>query len=279
MLIDHAFATESCLPRQDRHAIGFDATIAAAFADLVVDENTALRLRQKAAFAAPSLFRGAHLVVNEHRHAADVPQFPLHGIDLVAVTDRRAGYRRMAARLIGHDHDFSHALCKDLPDNAVDAQRAVMPLATGHRHGIVVEDFKGDVDAGRHAGPDRQQARMIVCTVAHVLEHVAPVAERQLADPVGAVCTHLGIAVAAPIHPHDHVVAPRSGPAAAAFGHHRRAIVRAAGAEIGLAREGQDGAVARGLARRELLELPLERLISPERKEAPADLDRNAVAG
>ena len=54
MLIDHAFATESCLPCQDRHAIGFDATIAAAFADLVVDENTALRLRQKAAVAAPS---------------------------------------------------------------------------------------------------------------------------------------------------------------------------------------------------------------------------------
>src|SRR4029079_19476593 len=110
MLIDHAFATEGGLAWQDRHAIRFDATVAAAFADLVVDEDAALRLRLKAAFAAPSLFRGAHLVVDEHRHAGDVPQFPLHGVDLVAVTHRCAAYRRMAARLVGHDHNLLHAL-------------------------------------------------------------------------------------------------------------------------------------------------------------------------
>src|SRR5262245_49463267 len=100
MLIDHALTTESGLPRQDRHAVGFDAAIAAAFADLVIDEDTARRLRQNAAFTSPPLLRGAHLVVDEHGHAGDFPQLPLHAVDLIAVTHRHAAEGGMAVGVV-----------------------------------------------------------------------------------------------------------------------------------------------------------------------------------
>ena len=74
---------------------------------------------------------------------------------------------------------------------------------------------------------------MVVGAVAEVLEDVAALGERRLADPVGALAAHLGEALGVAVHPLHHVVAADAGVGARAFGHDGRGVVRAAGAEIG----------------------------------------------
>ena len=86
------------------------------------------------------------------------------------------------------------------------------------------------------ARADRQVAGVVVGAVADVLEHVAALGERRLADPVRALAAHLGEAeVERSIHC-DHEVAADAGIGARALRHHGRGIVRAAGAEIRRAR-------------------------------------------
>jgi hypothetical protein len=64
-------------------------------------------------------------------------------------------------------------------------------LAAGHRHGVVVEDLVGDVDAGGDALADRQQAAVEIGAVAQVGEHVLVGREGLLADPGHALAAHL----------------------------------------------------------------------------------------
>ncbi len=75
-------------------------------------------------------------------------------------------------------------------------EAALVALAAGHRDGVVEQDLVGDVDAGRGRGADRQIAGMVVGAVAEILEHVAALRERRLADPVRALAAHLGEAAA-----------------------------------------------------------------------------------
>ena len=71
-------------------------------------------------------------------------------------------------RLIGHDYDAlcafgSHALCN--LNHAVAFWALTDLLATGHGHGVVVQNFVGDIDACRNRLAHRQQATMKVGAV------------------------------------------------------------------------------------------------------------------
>ena len=74
---------------------------------------------------------------------------------------------------------------------------------------------------------------MVVGAVAQVGEDVLGLGERRLADPGRALAAHLGEGHGLAVHPLNHVVAADAGQRPAALGHPGRAVVRAAGAEIG----------------------------------------------
>ena len=90
-LVDPPLAAEFGFQRLHRDAIGGRRAIAAAFADALVDEDALRRIRIEPALAAAALFGGAGLVVDQDREALDLAQLLLHGVELAAVMDGRAG--------------------------------------------------------------------------------------------------------------------------------------------------------------------------------------------
>ena len=236
VLVDLALAPQFGFQRQHGEAVGLLTAVAATLADRRVDEGALGRVFHLAALAPATLLGGAGLVVDDHRDALELTQLTLHGIQFTAVVeagDRREGIAaRVLVRLVADQGDALDALVEDLPAELVDAQLAVDRLATGHGHGIVVENLVGDVHTGRDGGAHRQAAGVEVGAVTEVLEHVRGVGERRLADPVDALAAHLGKGLGAPVHPLHHVVTADAGRGAAALGHLGRAVVRATGAVV-----------------------------------------------
>src|SRR6185436_4731508 len=76
-LVDLALAAELGLERHHRDAIRLHAAVAAAFADLLVDEDLARRVNELAALAPAALLGGAGLLVDQHRDARRLAQFAL----------------------------------------------------------------------------------------------------------------------------------------------------------------------------------------------------------
>jgi hypothetical protein len=142
-------------------------------------------------------------------------QFALHGIELVAVMNRRM--RRQIPHIsvfrgfVGDHDDLADAFCLELTGQLGDAQAAVDRLPAGHRDCIVVENLVGDRHPGGDRLANRQQPRVEVGAVAQVGEDVFLVAERRLADPGHAFAAHVGEGGGAAIHPGDHVVAADAG--------------------------------------------------------------------
>src|SRR5258708_15565639 len=235
-LVDGALAAELGLDRLDRDAVRFLRAVAAALAYHLVDEDALGRVGELAALAAAALLGGAGLVVDDDREARHLPQLALHRIERVAMTDLdaggEAGIRRILVGLVGDDDDALGALGCHLLRDLRHRQVALDRLAAGHRHRVVVKDLVGDVDAGGGGGADRQETAIRVGAVAAILEDVALAGEGRRADPVGAFGAPMpdGRRVARR-HIHGHGVAADAGHGAAALGHARRSIVRAAGAE------------------------------------------------
>ena len=148
-----------------------------------------------------------------------------------------AGANRIFVGLVGDDGDALDPFSPDLVGDLGHRRLALDRLAAGHRGGVVVEDFVGDVDVRSNAGADRQQPRMVVGSVAEIGEYMLFVGERRLADPRRALAAHLGVGCGRAVHPHRHVVAADTRRCPAALGHLGRCVVRAARAEIGDTRE------------------------------------------
>ena len=176
-----------------------------------------------AALAAAALLGGAGLVVDQHGAAGHLRQLLLHLLQIVAVMDRHAGRPLgpggIFPRLVGDDDDALRALGRHLAGDLRHRDVAVIVLAAGHGDGVVEQDLVGDVDAGLDGGADRERARMIVGAVAEILEHVGARGERRLADPVGALGAHLGVARASS--------GPSTGPCNGSRCRHRRGCLRA----------------------------------------------------
>ncbi len=203
------------------------------------------------ALAAAALLGGAGLVVDQDGDAGDFRELLLHGHEPVAVMDGEALGPVLVLGvfpgLVGDDDDALDALGRHLARDHRDGERAVVVLAAGHGDRVIEQDLVGDVDAGRDRGADRQDAGVVIGAVAEILEYVLALGERRLADPVGALAAHLGEAQRVAVHPDDHGVAADAGIGAHAFGHHGRAVVRAARAEIGHAGGDVIGLGERGL--------------------------------
>ena len=160
----------------DGDAVRLHAAIAAALADQLVDDDALVRVGKRAALAAPALFGGAGLVVDQHRDAADLAQARF----CTRRAPRGGGWwcrpasacRRIFLRLVGDDHDALRAFGRDLARDLRHGHAAVDLLAAGHRDRVVEEKLVGDVDAGGDRGADREAAGMVVGAVAEILEDV-----------------------------------------------------------------------------------------------------------
>ena len=140
--------------------------------------------------------------------------------------------------LIGDHHDFDGPLGPHALGNlhhAVAFGTLTDLLAAGHGNGVVVQNFVGDVDAGRNALAYRQQTTVEVGAVAQVGKHVLVVAERLLPHPWHALATHLGEAHMVTVHPDGHEMAANASHGARAFWQLGAGVVRTARAKPRLA--------------------------------------------
>src|SRR5690606_27195182 len=281
-LVDHALATELRLDRCDRDAVRLHAAIAAALADELVDEHPLGRIRIEAALAPPPLLGRAGLIIDQDADALDFHQLALDGIELVTMVERdpvgKAGIARILVGLIGDNRDAPYALCRHLACDHGDREAALVGLATSHGDSVVVKDLVGDVDAGGHAGANREQAGVIVGSVAEVLEHVAAFREWRLADPVGALGAHVGCPLGQPFrYELDHPVTTDAGVAAAAVWNDRRRVVRASGTEIGGATGELRSVRQRGAGCLQRRYASGDAFVAATAEDAATDLDRDMI--
>jgi hypothetical protein len=104
-----------------------------------------------------------------------------------------------------------------------DAKAAFGRLAAGHRHRVVIENLVGDIDPGGRCGAQRQQSRMGVGAVPHVLKDMRLAGEGGLPDPADAFAAHMRDGRrAAAWDVQRHSVAADAGHGAAAVGDFRR---------------------------------------------------------
>ena len=235
-LVDGAFAPQFGFQRCDCNAVRLHPAITAALADIAVDEDALVRVGKIAALAAAALFSGTGLDVNNGRYTTDFSELFLHFRQFVAdVPTDIVGKVAPRGFFLGvkDQRDVAHPHGAQLAHDPVRAKPALVALPASHRHGVVVENLVGHGDARRHRRPDRQQARMVVGAVAQVLEHMAARRKRRLADPVRALTAHMGETAGFAVHPERHDMTADPGIGAAALGQLGRAVMRAAGAEIG----------------------------------------------
>ena len=215
VLVDAALAAELGFYRLNAEAIALHRTVAAALAHQLVDDHALGGFHQRAALAAAALFGGAGLVVHDDGAAFNFAQLLLDGVQLIAVVHRHArcevGDAVVFFGLVGDHHYFLDSLSFQLARHLGHAQGAVHRLAAGHGHGVVEQNFVGDVDARGQALAHRQQARVVVGAVAQIGEHMLVGRERRLADPGHAFAAHLAEGDGAAVHPHRHVMAADTG--------------------------------------------------------------------
>ncbi|OPZ02233.1 MAG: hypothetical protein BWZ09_02581 [Alphaproteobacteria bacterium ADurb.BinA305] len=193
---------------------------------------------------------------------------------------RQVGRAVGARRAVVDHHHRAHALGEQLAGDDRHRQRAVVRLAAGHRHRVVVEHLVGDVHLRRHRGADGEDARVHVGAVAEVGEHVRGVGERRLADPGHALPAHLaeGLRVLGR-QPGRHVVAADAGNRARALRHLGRGVVRAAGTVMRHALDGQARPGERGLLGLDEGEPRLDAVGGVEARDAAGDRARDHRRG
>ena len=146
--VDLALAAERRLLRLHAETVGFDRAVAAALADEVVDVGEFWRIGQPAALAPPPLFGGAFLRVDQHGDTRNVAQLALDGVEIARADGRSRRRESRACRTYRHRRTparCADAVGADLLRDAMDADRPVDRLATGHGDRIVEEDLVGDV--------------------------------------------------------------------------------------------------------------------------------------
>ena len=249
-LVDTPLAPQLGGQRLDGHAVGLGAAVAAALAHGAVDEAALVRVGDLAALAQAAALGGAHLVVDQHRHAGEFAQFALHALQRAPVLHGHARGQRhavVAARVVGHHHDAAHALGQQLGGHLRHRQLAVHRLAAGHGNEAVDQQLVGDAHLGRDGLADGQEARVEVGAVAQVGEDMRLVGERRLPDPHHALAAHVreGAGGLRPLQRGDGVAAD-ARQRAAALGQLGGGVVRAARAEVGQAHRPALGHGGRG---------------------------------
>ena len=239
-LVDPPFTPERCFFRFDGDTVRLDPAIAAAFADIGMDEHPLIDIGDLAALAQTATFGGAGLIVNNRGHTGDSAHHLLHLVQGIALMERHAGWeiRRVVPRgIIGHHRDFLHPfgmkLCGDVRrrDAAIEGF-AFNGLAAGHRNRTVEQHLVGDVYARGDTGPDRQQPRVEIGAIAEVLEDVIHLHKRRLPDPRRTFAAHVVQRDRVPVgQPCGEAMAPDTAHRHRTLGHAGGSVMRTARAE------------------------------------------------
>ncbi|MNH15044.1 hypothetical protein D3C79_746500 [compost metagenome] len=235
-MVDLALAAVLCVHRHHRHAVGLAAAIATAFTYRFVDHHSTCRVGELTALATPALLRCAGLVIDDCRHSLELAQLLLDLVHLVAAYYRYTlGQIRNAFVLLDivtDHHQALNAFCSQLAADLCHAQVAVHRLPACHGHGIVVENFVGDLRLCRDGGTNGENAGVEVGTVTQVGKDMLGGGKGRLADPGYSFATHLAEGLGLRVDPGGHVVAADTGQRAATFRHLGRGIVRTARAVV-----------------------------------------------
>ena len=186
-----------------------------------------------AALAAAAFLGGTDLIVEQDGHALDLAQFKLHGFHFFTRANGDAlGPGRAAGVLvgvIGNDNDPGDALAGQLLGHGPGGEAAVVALAAGQGNRVVEQQLVGHVHARGDGRPDRQQARVVVGAIAHVLEQVRGVDKGTHADPRRALSAHVGVGDGAlGVDVERQRVTADARTRLGALGHLGRGVVRAA---------------------------------------------------
>ena len=109
-LIDGALSSPFGFERLYRHAIRFHTTIAAAFANQLVDNHPLVGIGEGVALTAAALFRSAGLIVDHNRNAGNFRQRFLHLHQVVAMVHGERGRPRDIRRLATVNENARSAL-------------------------------------------------------------------------------------------------------------------------------------------------------------------------
>ena len=222
------------------------ATIAATFADPLVDHDPFGRRRDPVTFAQPALIGGTGLIVQEHRHPTNFGQHDLSLDNTVAIPDFHRIWqsdRVVGANVVGGDQHLLHALRQQDSCHRWHIGGPLSVLATGHRDDPVDQDLEGHIGSGGNRGAHGQLATVGVCSIAHVLDQMGRVNERFHPDPLRAFVAHAGdaddVADAFGIHHGDHRRTADACSNDRAVGHLGAGVVGATGTEIRGAAHGE----------------------------------------
>src|ERR1700683_3754209 len=106
-LVDDPLAAKLRLQRLHRHAIGFDAAVAATLADEFVDEDALVGIGIFAALAAATLLGRAGLIIDQHGRAGNLAKLLFDRDEIVARAQgdagRPIGSRWIFADIVGDD--------------------------------------------------------------------------------------------------------------------------------------------------------------------------------
>ncbi len=192
--MDLRLAAELGLDRDDAEAARLAAAVAASLAHALVDVDPLGRVGRLAALSLAAKLRGALLVMDQDRDALGGRELALgvHQLATVAhVRDVRQLHAAVAPEVLGGDDDPADALELEQARQLRHRQGALDLLAAGHRHGVVVEELVGHVDARRHGSADGERAGVVERAVAEVLHEVLALYERRHPDPLRSLSAHL----------------------------------------------------------------------------------------
>src|SRR5262245_32195470 len=109
--MDAGLAAELGVDRLHRQTVGLGATVTAALAHGLIDDDSQGRLSELAALAMASLLSGTLLVIDQNRGPRDLPQVTLGCVQSLTVP--HLGITRqlslvILAGILGHHNGFAH---------------------------------------------------------------------------------------------------------------------------------------------------------------------------
>ena len=235
-LIDLALAPVLGFQRLHRDTAGLHTAITTTFTDAMVDQQAFGRIDHLPFLTAAAFFRGTNLLVDNCRDTGSIAQLALDRVEVVTGMNFEPGRQFIAVvapevRVLADQTHPAHPFRQQLARQRRHGDFTIRGLTTGHGDSIVEQDLVGDIDLGSHGLTDREQTRVVVGAVTHVLENVLVTGETVQAHPVRALAAHVGIGIGTQPLAQCHDVAADTGTAGTAFGQLGGGIVRTAGAE------------------------------------------------
>ena len=190
--------------------------------------------------------------MDQHGAAGYGGKQPLRFVEPTAPPDvdtRRQIDVAIVADLVGGDQHLLDAFGEKHLDDREHVELSERILTARHGHRAVVEQLVRDVGPVGDCGAHGQHPGVEQRAITDVLEQVRCVDERRHPEPLTAFAAHGtepdDVAAAARVHQHHHRVAADTTTDDRAVGNLGRGVVRASGAEVGGAVDGQRDQLAR----------------------------------